>query len=394
MSGSFRFDGKRIPFEPGDTVGSALHRADVRVVSRSMKYHRPRGLYCCTGSCASCFVAVDGVPNTPACTAAARDGAEIVSQNHLGSVRRDLLRVVDRAYPAGFDPHAAFVRPRFVNRLFVRIVRMLSGWGKAPAADAGGEIRGRRCQHAFNEVIVGGGRWGLERAAAMTGKGRSILLVDERRALGGSLEHDPSEARTAHLVAQAASWHDVTTWTDALAFGIYGDVVAIARGDDLHEVTATHVTITPGTNDAQPVFPGNDLPGILSERGARRLWYAHGVRPGRRIVVDGGPLDDTFARDLAAAGATIVATGDVAEAAGDPIVARARIGDRWHRADTILVARAGVARVELFQQAGCEIGWADGGPTPLLDDGQSTVAHVRGHFTRTGMSEAAAGTAR
>ena len=46
MAGQFTFDGKAIPFEDGDTVGSALHRAGVKVIARSLKYHRPRGLYC------------------------------------------------------------------------------------------------------------------------------------------------------------------------------------------------------------------------------------------------------------------------------------------------------------------------------------------------------------
>ena len=41
----FTFDGKSVPFQPGDTVGSALHRAGVKVISRSLRYHRPRGLF-------------------------------------------------------------------------------------------------------------------------------------------------------------------------------------------------------------------------------------------------------------------------------------------------------------------------------------------------------------
>lgn len=382
MAGTFRFDGRRVPFEDGDTFASALHRAGVRVVSRSMKYHRPRGLYCCTGSCASCFVGVDGTPNTPACTTPARVDAVVDSQNRLGTARRDLLRVVDRAYPDGFDPHGAFVRPRFVNELFVQAVRRMSGWGRAPGPEAEGAVAGRRYAHRFDEIIIGAGHWGLERAAAMTGKGRRILLVDERSTLGGSLAHDPSEDRTARLAADAATWHDVTAWTGALAFGIYGDTIAVVRGDDLHEVTAEHVTITPGTNDPQPVFEGNDLPGILSVRGARRLWYEHGVLPGRRIVVDGGPLDERFAGDLAAAGAAVTATGDVVEARGNPSVTSARIGDGWHRGDCIIVARPGVPRVELFQQAGCEIGWAAEAPTPQLGaDGTTSVPHIRGRFT-------------
>ena len=56
VPGQFTFDGKEVPYQDGDTLGSALHRAGVKVLSRSLRYHRPRGLFCCTGSCASCRV--------------------------------------------------------------------------------------------------------------------------------------------------------------------------------------------------------------------------------------------------------------------------------------------------------------------------------------------------
>ena len=36
-----------------------------RVFSRSFKYHRPRGLLCCSGHCPNCMMTVDGVPERP-----------------------------------------------------------------------------------------------------------------------------------------------------------------------------------------------------------------------------------------------------------------------------------------------------------------------------------------
>ena len=42
----FEFDGKRVEAFEGDTIGSALHASGRRVISRSFKYHRPRGLLC------------------------------------------------------------------------------------------------------------------------------------------------------------------------------------------------------------------------------------------------------------------------------------------------------------------------------------------------------------
>ena len=53
------FEGSRQGFA-GDMIGSALYASGRRVFSRSFKYHRPRGLQCCSGHCANCQMTVDG----------------------------------------------------------------------------------------------------------------------------------------------------------------------------------------------------------------------------------------------------------------------------------------------------------------------------------------------
>ena len=41
------FDGKIYNAKDGDTVASALLRNEIRLIGRSFKYHRPRGIYTC-----------------------------------------------------------------------------------------------------------------------------------------------------------------------------------------------------------------------------------------------------------------------------------------------------------------------------------------------------------
>src|ERR1700731_3799770 len=53
---TFTFDGRAVTAFEGDTLGSALYAAGRRTFSRSFKYHRRRGLMCCTGSCPNCLV--------------------------------------------------------------------------------------------------------------------------------------------------------------------------------------------------------------------------------------------------------------------------------------------------------------------------------------------------
>ena len=59
---TFSWEGKTYKGHKGDTIASALYDAGVRVFSRSFKYHRPRGLMCCSGQCPNCLVEVEASP--------------------------------------------------------------------------------------------------------------------------------------------------------------------------------------------------------------------------------------------------------------------------------------------------------------------------------------------
>jgi hypothetical protein len=60
---TFTFNGRTITAYEGDTIASALTAANIQVISRSFKYHRPRGLLCCSGHCPNCLVQVFTVGN-------------------------------------------------------------------------------------------------------------------------------------------------------------------------------------------------------------------------------------------------------------------------------------------------------------------------------------------
>src|ERR1700682_2089640 len=93
---SFTFAGAPVSGFAGDTIGSALYAGGRRVFSRSFKYHRPRGLMCCTGDCPNCLMTVDGVPNVRVCVEPLRAGADVRAQNVRGSLERDLLAITDK----------------------------------------------------------------------------------------------------------------------------------------------------------------------------------------------------------------------------------------------------------------------------------------------------------
>ena len=88
----FSFDGKKVEAYEGDTNGSALHASGQKVLSRSFKYHRPRGLMCCAGQCPNCLVQVDGAPGVRACTEPVVEGMKVEHMNAQPSLEFDASR--------------------------------------------------------------------------------------------------------------------------------------------------------------------------------------------------------------------------------------------------------------------------------------------------------------
>ena len=74
------FEGRAMPARQGDTVASALIAAGVQVLSRSLKFHRPRTVFCLSGSCGSCLLRIDGRPNTRSCQVRAEPGLRCARQ--------------------------------------------------------------------------------------------------------------------------------------------------------------------------------------------------------------------------------------------------------------------------------------------------------------------------
>ena len=88
---TFSFDGRPVVGFDGDTIASALLASGRDVLSRSFKYHRPRGLMCCAGQCPNCIVSVDGAPGARACTEQVREGMQVEHVNAVPSLEFDAM---------------------------------------------------------------------------------------------------------------------------------------------------------------------------------------------------------------------------------------------------------------------------------------------------------------
>jgi sarcosine oxidase, subunit alpha len=355
---TFSFETEAVEAFAGDTIGSALFAAGRRVFTRSFKYHRPRGLLCCSGACPNCMMQVDGVPNVRVCVEPVREGAQVRPQNVVGSLERDLLAVVDRfggpLTPVGFY-YRTMIRPRRLWPYYERFLRSVAGLG---GLDVHARRRGRfDTEHRRADVLViGGGRAGTEAARSAAREGRQVVLVDDQRA---------PEVDGVEVLAPAT------------AIGIYeGGLVPVDADDVLYRFRAQRIVVATGTVEQPLLFPGNDLAGVYLPGAVRRLVDDWALRPGWRAVViaaDGAALSVTD--QLTRAGVQLAEVIDLRAGQPRQIEARGRRG----RVDSIAIDGREVA---------CDVVVMSGGRQPaysLLAQAGARVEYdaARGVFVPT-----------
>src|SRR6516164_8534373 len=128
------FEGKDVAARPGESVAVALFASGERVLSRSIKYHRPRGFFCLAGHCGACLMRIDGKPNVRACKTPVREGMRVERQNAFPTGAFDVLGAADFFFPKGMDHHTMMTSPRALNAVMQKVVRQLGGLGKLPDA--------------------------------------------------------------------------------------------------------------------------------------------------------------------------------------------------------------------------------------------------------------------
>ena len=111
---TFTFDGRVHTGFKGDVVASALYAEGRALISRSFKYHRPRGVLTMAGHDANAFLQIADEPNVRADRQPITQGLAVQSINRLGSLDWDGLAALDklgRFLPVGFY-YKTFFRPR------------------------------------------------------------------------------------------------------------------------------------------------------------------------------------------------------------------------------------------------------------------------------------------
>ena len=314
----FTFDGVEYTAHPGDTVASALTAAGVKVLSRSFKYHRPRGLLCCSGHCPNCLVQIGDEPNVRACTRPVEAGMDVRAQNVWPSLNRDLLSLTQlgsRFMPVGFY-YKAFIRPQKLWPLYEHTLRHIAGLGEVDPDTPLGEFD-KQYLHT-DVVVVGGGPAGISAALGAAENGAQVLLFDENPALGGHLRyteplHSSSSTQASkdlpELLEALNQQPNVTVLTDTSVLGWYQDNwLCAVKGTRLFKIRAKSVVVATGAYETPLIFDNNDLPGVMLGSAVQRLIHLFGVLPGRQVVIVTANEDGwDVAADLQSLGVNVAA---------------------------------------------------------------------------------------
>ena len=363
----FTWNGHPVRGYAGDTIVSALAATGERVFSRSMKYHRPRGLLSASFHDPGCMVQVGDEPNVRGAHRLVAGGIAVTSQNTWPSLRLDakaVNRLAGRFLTAGFY-YKTFMRPRFAWPAYESVLRRFVNAGTVSPGTAHTRAEKR---HAHPDVLIaGGGPAGMAAAVSAARAGASVLLVEEEHALGGHLRwgSEADLAVLAELAGLVAAEPGIEVLTDAVALGRYdGNSVAIlerrhggAEAERLIRARAKTLVVAPGLIERPYVFAGNDLPGVMLSTAVRRLINLYAVKPGQRaVVLTANPDGDAAVADLKRAGVEVVRVED-ARLGGDIVAATGRTGVR-----AVQVADGTRIACDLLVTA---VGWT--APTSLLN---------------------------
>ncbi|RWI66751.1 sarcosine oxidase subunit alpha family protein [Mesorhizobium sp.] len=344
---NFSFDGKRYQGHPGDTLASALLANGVRLVGRSFKYHRPRGVLSAGSEEPNAIVELrTGArqePNTRATVVELFEGLQARSQNRWPSLGFDALAINDLLSPfltAGFY-YKTFMWPKgFWEKLYEPAIRRAAGLGRL-SIQADPDVYDKGFLHC-DLLVIGGGAAGLAAALTAARGGARVILADEDFRLGGRLLSETGTLdggqATDWISALEAEFENLpnirvmrqTTVFGVYDHGIYGAVESVsdhlpeASGrvrQTLWRITAKRAVVAAGATERPIAFADNDRPGIMLAGAMRAYANRWAACPSETVAVFTNNDDGhRTARDLAAKDVQIAAVIDArpeAKARGD-----------------------------------------------------------------------------
>ncbi len=291
----FFFEGREVEAYEGESIAAALYAIGVDVLSWSSKVERPRGAFCMIGKCSSCFMIVDGIPNTRTCIEPVREGVRVERQRGLAEI-----------------PLASTVYEAEEEEILETDI-----------------------------LVIGGGPAGLSAALAAAKYGLNVVLVNEHFKLGGQLVKQTHKFFGSkelfgglrgfqvgkELARKIAMYDNIRVLLQTTAYGIFrGGWVGLMNKNKLYRVKPRYIIASTGASERYLAFPGNDLPGVMGAGGAQTLMNEYGILPGEEVVVVGsGNVGVIVSYQLLQAGAKVKAIVEIMPEIGAWFVHAAKI---------------------------------------------------------------------
>ena len=220
----FTWNGRSLTGFAGDTIASALVANDVEIVSRSMKYHRPRGYMTADFWDPNGFVQVGDEPNVRSGHRLLTSGITVDPQNVWPSLDYDVKAangLVGRFLTAGFY-YKTFMKPARLWPAFERVLSTFAPGGTVDLDTPQG-YHDKRYTHP-DVLVAGGGPAGMVAAIEAAEAGARVMLVEHEHHLGGHLLWgSPEEQATARELAEAVAAAGVEILIDSTVTGRYED---------------------------------------------------------------------------------------------------------------------------------------------------------------------------
>ena len=317
---SFSFDGKQYTAHPGDTIASALAANGVRVIARSFKYHRPRGLQA-HGHSMNAMVQIGDQVSESVWLRKVEAGMDVRPVNVWPSLDRDAMagaQLASRFLPVGFY-YKTFIKPAALWPTYEKQLRKAAGLGKLNTNAK--LVQGFDKQYLHCDVaVVGAGPSGMSAALSAANAGARVMLFEEDDALGGHLRYSSQDSeQLATLRQEVEASANIEVFTETLVQGGFEDNWLFAvRGQRLFKIRSKATVLAVGAEDQPLIFDNNDLPGVIQGSAVERLLNLYGVRPGQHVLIVTANEDGwRLAQDLRAAGVAIAAVADHRSEGGD-----------------------------------------------------------------------------
>jgi sarcosine oxidase subunit alpha len=334
---AFRYKNKTFEGLSGDTVATALYANGIRIFSRSLKYHRPRGLYSLDGECSNTCMQVNGIPNVRTENTLLEDGMRVKAQNVKGTPETDLMGFMDKldwAMPAGFY-YRTMHKPARIWPLALKQVRKAAGLGKiSPDSQMPGNFD--EIYPTADVCVIGGGPAGMSAALAAAEQGLRVVLLESRPWPGGFFDYRKAEngdgvplfQRARQLAEKLEQITNVRIFTRTAVVGVYNNnlITAFQKGratdhfDERYvEIRAESVVVATGCIERPLLFENNERPGVMQIACAHRMARTYGLLPGERAVFSiGHDLGLEAALDLFDLGLKVCCVADIREDGQDP----------------------------------------------------------------------------